>query len=568
MLKNLNVRNKLFLIVAIGIFVASLIATLSFFQVRTMKDNIEMIYEEKFLPNDWLSNAIAVNLRINTIIVEMMSAETTAEAQQLYDDINNGIERVYADFERYESLPLTETEQQRLADFYATIGLLEDDQEQVMQLALAGDDEASYQLYRSKVKELRTELITILQELQQFKLAQTEEIVEESIAAASASTLRNGLINVAAIIALIFLGVIVSRMVTRPLQQLQQQLQKAQTGDFTVQGDYEAKDEIGQLTTSFNETFQSIRSVLQQVSASSIHVDQTSQQLLQNIGESTTAAEHVVASIEEISRGTEQTEKRLEQNAVVIDRVATSFTAIHDNIKGVESLVSTAIQEANEGSTIVEKNVQQMKQIQGSIQQSNEVVKTLANQVSEVDEILKVIDGISQQTNLLALNAAIEAARAGEQGKGFAVVADEVRKLAEQSIEATKSIASILANIKEDTAQSVEMMDVVFHEAHSGIEITEHTARKFQDILTNTSEVAPVLASATSAVEDAVSDFEQFATSATTILSIAENNSQNCETVSAASEQQAASMDEMHQSSRSLAQMSTELNNVVKKFTV
>lgn len=209
-----------------------------------------------------------------------------------------------------------------------------------------------------------------------------------------------------------------------------------------------------------------------------------------------------------------------------------------------------------------------MKRIQGSIQQSNEVVRTLANQVGEVDEILKVIDGISQQTNLLALNAAIEAARAGEQGKGFAVVADEVRKLAEQSIEATKSIALILSNIKEDTTQSVEIMDVVFTEVHNGLEITEHTARKFQDILTNTSEVAPVLAETTNAVEHIVGDFNEFKDGATTILSIAENNSQNCEMVSAASEEQATSMEDMHESSRSLATMATELHEAVRKFNI
>lgn len=92
-----------------------------------MTNNIEMIYEEKFLPNDWLSNAIAVNLRINTTIVEMMSAETIAEAEELYSDINNGIERVYADFDKYESLPLTDEEKTRLADFYATVNLLETD---------------------------------------------------------------------------------------------------------------------------------------------------------------------------------------------------------------------------------------------------------------------------------------------------------------------------------------------------------------------------------------------------------------------------------------------------------
>lgn len=127
MLNNVKVQNKLFIIVAIGIIAASLIAVLSFLQARTMTNNIEMIYEEKFLPNDWLSNAIAVNLRINTTIVEMMSAETIAEAEELYSDINNGIERVYADFDKYESLPLTDEEKTRLADFYATVNLLETD---------------------------------------------------------------------------------------------------------------------------------------------------------------------------------------------------------------------------------------------------------------------------------------------------------------------------------------------------------------------------------------------------------------------------------------------------------
>lgn len=567
-LKNLNVQNKLLIIVIVGILVSIVMTALSYSQVRLMTQNMETIYEEKFLPNDWLSNAVSVNLRINTIIVEMMSAETIEEKQQLYSEINDGIEKVYADFEKYESLPLTAEEKSQLEHFYATVNSLEDDQEQVMQLALAGNDGESYQLYREKVKDLRVQLVTILQELQQEKLKQTEQIIAESIATANDNNIKNIIGNIVAIIILIVLGLSISRMVTSPLMQLRNQLQKAQNGDFTVQGSYQSKDELGELTTSFNETFQSIRGALQKVQASSIQVDGTAKQLVMNVEESSSAAEHVVTSIQEISVGAEQTEKRLEENAVVINRVESGFTMIHENIKEVETLVSTAIKEANEGSTIVGKNLSQMKQIKDSIQQSNKVVQTLANQVGEVDEILKVIDSISQQTNLLALNAAIEAARAGEHGKGFAVVADEVRKLAEQSLDATKSVGTILMNIKDDTAESVEIMRVVFNEADNGLEITEHTARKFQDILTNTSEVAPVLNQTASSVERIVGDFETFTNSATAILSIAENNSRNCEMVSAASEEQAASIEDMHQSSRSLANVATELNDVVKQFTL
>lgn len=567
-LKNLKVKSKLLIIVSIGIIISLAIATLSYYQVQSMTKDIETIYEEKFLPNDWLSNAIAVNLRIDTIIVEMMSAETLQEKQNLYSEINNGIDKVYADFEKYEKLPLTAEEKGKLEQFYTTVNSLADDQEQVMQLAIAGDNEASYQLYREKVKNSRVELVSILQQLQQFKVAQTEQIVAESIASANASNLRNAFINLGSLTLLIIFSLSVSRMVTNPLKQLREQLQKAQNGDFTIQGSYQSKDELGQLTTAFNETFQSIREALQKVQSSSSHVDQTSKQLMLNVEESSSAAEHVVSSIQEISAGAEQTQHRLEENAVVIDRVASGFTMIQENIREVENLVSTAIKEANEGSTIVGENLEQMKQIKDSIQQSNRVVQALANQVGEVDEILKVIDSISQQTNLLALNAAIEAARAGEHGKGFAVVADEVRKLAEQSIEATKSVGTILTNIKGDTAQSVEIMNVVYNEADSGLEITENTARKFQDILTNTSEVAPVLNQTTASVEHIVGDFDTFANSAAAILSIAQNNSKNSEMVSAASEEQAASMEDMQQSSHSLANVATELNDVVKQFTL
>ena len=567
-LRNLRVKHKLLLIISIGILLAVMIASLSYKQSHTMTKNIEAIYEEKFIPNDWLSHAISVNLRINSIIVEIIKAPSQSERDALSNELNNGVDEVLNELDQYEKMELTDEEREGLASFYDAVERLSGKQDEVIRLALIGESEKAYALFKDGVQESREDLISSLEYLQQFKFDQTEQIVAESVASANANNRNNIIINVIGILILVLLGITISRMVTKPLTQLREQLEKVQNGDFTVKGSYQSNDEIGQLTQSFNHTFDSLRTVLEKVKQSSDHVDHTSQELMANVSQSTSAAEHVVASIQEISSGAEQTQYRLEKNAIVIDRIALGFSAIQQNIKAVDSIASSAIREANDGSSIVSQNVNQMKNIKNSIQQSNSVVQTLANQVGEVDEILKVIENISQQTNLLALNAAIEAARAGDHGKGFAVVADEVRKLAEQSMEATKSVGQILSNIKQDTADSVQIMNVVINEANDGLEITETTAKKFQDILTNTAEIAPVLNETTDSVQNIVGDFDTFKDSADTILSIAINNSKNSEMVSASSEQQAAAMDDMHQSSQSLANVAAELNDVVKKFTL
>lgn len=567
-LKNLRVRSKLLLLISISILIAIVIAGLSFIQSIKMANNMETIYEEKFIPNSWLNNAVSVNLRIDSTIIQMMTTTDQQEKQALHNEIYDGIDQVLSDFAQYSEMNLTDEERQGVVDYYDAVDRLTVHQDKVIELALAGQNEEAYKMYRERVKQPREDLISTLHMLSQIKVGQTEQIVLNSITSSDESNLRNVIINIGAIIILLVLGVLISLMITKPIEQLRVQLRKVQNGDFTVHGDYQSKDEIGALTQSFNETISSLNNDLQKVKSSSDHVENTSQELMANVEQSTAAAEHVVSSIQEISSGAEETKYRLEQNAIIIERVANGFTTIQQDFQAIDRLAQKSIAESKEGSVIVSKNVEQMKNIKLSVQQSNEVVQTLANQVGEVDEILKVIDWISGQTNLLALNAAIEAARAGEHGKGFAVVADEVRKLAEQSIQATKSVATILENIKKDTDESVQIMNVVIDEAESGLTITEKTAQKFQEILQNTLEVGPVMQKTTSSVNHIVKDFSIFTSSADTILTISMNNSKNSAMVSAASEQQAAAMEDMSQSSHNLTNVATELNGIVKKFTL
>ncbi|OCS84742.1 methyl-accepting chemotaxis protein [Caryophanon tenue] len=568
LIRNLQVQRKIALMIVVAMFGMVLIATLSFKQTSTVTTNVETIYEEKFIPNDWLSNAIAVNLRITSIITEMMMATDMDTKQALHAEIDDGVDQVLTDLAAYEKLPLTDAELAGLAEFYDAVERLTFNQDEVIRLALAGENTKAYTMYQDVVQQPRADLIESLDTLRQHKITQTEALVTESITSTETSTLRNIAISVAIIIVLLALSIIISRMITRPLHQLHDQLARVQNGDFTVKGTYRSRDEIGELTTSFNETIASLRGVLQHVHQSSTHVEHTSQELLANVEQSSSAAEHVTASIQEIAAGTEETKQRLETNATVINRVATGFTDIRHNAQEVERLANISSTEAIAGSAIIERNVTQMQNITASIQQSHEVVQTLSLQVNEVDKILKVIDDISAQTNLLALNAAIEAARAGEQGKGFAVVADEVRKLAEQSLDATKSIANILAMIKADTTNSVDIMHVVMKEANEGLTVTTNTAKKFDDILHTTQHVAPLMTAVSASIEEMVADFHTFTQSADSILAISLNNADRTNLVSSASAQQAAAMDDMTASSKNLANVAYELNEAIKQFTL
>ena len=564
--KNIKVRNKLAIVIIISMLIPLTIASLSYFQTSRMVKDMETIYKEKFIPNDWLSNAIAVNLRIDSILVEMMATEDVQLKESLYAELNAGVEKVLSDLETYEGMDLTDEERQIMADFYAAADQLTLNQDDVIRLAMEGENDAAYQLFMETVQGSRDDLIGALETLRNYNIEQTEDINTASIEEADAATRNNIIINLIALLVLLIVGMTISRSITKPLAQLREQLSLVQQGDFTAQGTYESKDELGQLTAAFNNTTQTLKNVLLHVKASSDQVDETSQELMASVEQSTSATEHVVASIQEISAGSDQTKYRLEENSSVMQRVSAGINQIHQIISEVEQLANAAYQEADQGTAIVSENVEQMQHIKRSINQSNEVIHLLAKQVGEVDNILKVIDSISQQTNLLALNAAIEAARAGEHGKGFAVVADEVRKLAEQSLQSTKSIADILDNIKKDTKHSVEIMDVVKHEADDGLAATMNTSTKFQDILVNTREVAPYMEKASATVDNIITEFENFSHNADTILNIAVSNAENSELVTAASEQQAASMEEMSRSSCDLAEVASELNQIVHKF--
>ncbi|MCT6923747.1 methyl-accepting chemotaxis protein [Metasolibacillus sp.] len=377
-----------------------------------------------------------------------------------------------------------------------------------------------------------------------------------------------------AIIVIVAIAVIVGggfvllmiRSIVSPIKELQENALKISEGDLTTHIDIHTKDEIGQLAEAFVSMKLSLKELLQQLEQSVQQVQSSAQNLATNTAENIAASEQVTDAMQEVASSTERQTTGIEQNAISIEEVAKGIVEVTDSTMQVSDLSGHAMQLADEGGQSVQQTVQQMKSIHTSVVQSDETINSLYARTKEIGSILEIITAISDQTNLLALNAAIEAARAGEHGKGFAVVADEVRKLAEQSLQSTNQISELIAAIQQDTAQSVQSMSRATSDVEHGLQLTAQASDKFASIVESLQEIAPKIEGISAASEEISAVVEEVSATALELSDHAKSNAAASEEVAASTEQTLASMHEMAAAANKLQEMADELRSYMEKF--
>lgn len=376
-------------------------------------------------------------------------------------------------------------------------------------------------------------------------------------------------IAIALILLSILISIIVSRKISNPIVHVTNHLEKLADGDlrgenFVVNN----QDEVGRLVQALNTMVGNLRQLIGKTTETTSQVAAASEELSASAEQTSRATEQIASTIQQVATGTENQVRSTGETSLTVNELSIGVQQIATNSQSVANTATEALHKAGEGNESIQTAIKQMNSINVTVTGLGQVITNLGKRSKEIGEIIQVITGISEQTNLLALNAAIEAARAGEQGKGFAVVADEVRKLAEQSSMSAQQISQLISAIQSETNKAVTSMEQATREVIAGIQVVELAGISFEHIQHSVNDVAGQIQEVSSAVQLMSAGTEQMVDSVKLITEMTEMTSAGTQEVSAATEEQLASMEEITHSSASLSKMAEELQEVVGRFKV
>lgn len=363
------------------------------------------------------------------------------------------------------------------------------------------------------------------------------------------------------IIIAIIVSLFVAKQITKPIRSLQNKMKQVEDGDLSINLIQGRTDEIGQLSISANEMKEKLRTILNSVSGAAQAITTNSHELSLSTNEVKAASAQIAITMQEIASGSD-TQATHASNLSISMR---DFTEKIDeaNEKSIQIKdASNAVRDlAGDGSSLMLQSVKQMENVDAIVNQAVIKVQGLDGKSKEVTKLVSVIKDIAEQTNLLALNAAIEAARAGEAGKGFAVVADEVRKLAEQVSGSVISITEIVNGIQTETSDVTSTLENGYQEVKQGSEQIKKTGQTFKQINQALVDMSNQITVINDNLIQVTNTSKEMNRATEEIAAVAEQSAAGVEQTSASAQETSSAMEEM-------ANHTEDLINVAKDLTV
>ncbi|MDM5250374.1 HAMP domain-containing methyl-accepting chemotaxis protein [Lysinibacillus sp. G4S2] len=437
-----------------------------------------------------------------------------------------------------------------------------------------------FDVYKKGDKELALQNLTAINNLvtevrtgyEKLANTRTEEITK--IGGDVVSTSKNNkiiglIVSIVLTIAGILIAIITASKISKPTTVVSKRMNELADGNLQHEPlPITRRDEIGQLMLSANDLNEKLKQTISSIHAVSETVAASSEELAQSSNEVQTGTEQITVTMQELASGTEtqaSTAGDLAETMVTFQRSIHETTQegieLKEHSNHVQNLTTT-------GKGLMVQSTQQMAAINEIVLDSVRKVEGLNVQSAEISKLVSVIDDISNQTNLLALNAAIEAARAGEHGKGFAVVADEVRKLAEQVQFSVTDISTIVNRIQGETGNVTTALQSGYEEVKRGTAQLNQTNETFEQISGAVEDMILNINTISGNLDKVAENSESINAAIDEMASISQESAAGVEQTTATVEETAATMDEISKSANQLASMAEELNSQLQKFTI
>ena len=375
------------------------------------------------------------------------------------------------------------------------------------------------------------------------------------------------IVSILVVIVGVAVALITSNSIVKPLKAVMNRMSLISNGDLTEEPLHtHLRDETGQLFHATNDMNEKMRELLVEIETASQSVNHQSEALTYSANEVTIGTDQIAATMEELAAGAETEASHASHMSEKMTVFAEKIDQTTTNGKAIQENSTTVLNMTTEGQQLMERSSAQMHLINNIMHESVEKVQQLSVQSQEISKLVAVIQGIAEQTNLLALNAAIEAARAGEQGKGFAVVADEVRKLAEGVSDSVTDITNIVGSIQQETSGVTESLELGYEEVEQGTRQIEETEKTFAKITDAVGNMVNNIESTTQNLSEIMDETVQMTNSVQEIAAISEESAAGIEQTSASSQEINSSMSDITTNANDLARVAGQLNTLIGQF--
>ncbi len=376
------------------------------------------------------------------------------------------------------------------------------------------------------------------------------------------------LIIVACLILGAAVAIYIASRITKDINLVNRVLSKVSEGNLTDKVNLSRKDEIGQMSQNLNRTIDVLQELIQNIKSGSRNVMENSETLNHVMMENLSATEEITSSVQDIANGTNEQAEDVAASSEIALELSEKTEELVSKSEEMGSLSDNVSTESKKGLEVVNSLISKNSTKEVSSKELSNVIKNVDEQSNRINDITETISDISAQTNLLALNASIEAARAGEAGRGFAVVAEEIRKLAEQSAEASENIKELINAMQEQSGKAVVTMEKTRKLEFEELEAIQETEQRFKDIFSNIESLVTKIEEVESANDGVSSGVKDLRERVTHVAAVSQQTSANSQTISASTEEQLASLNEIKHQSETLKNQAVDLENIVKQFTV
>lgn len=563
-----SIKSKLY--VSFGI-VLMIMTFLSFYAGYMMR---QMDSKTTELAHNWMpsiSGAYKLNLLTEEFRLQQYYHLVTrdpakmAQAEQKLQELNV---HILKEADAYEAVLSNEEERKLFIDGKTQWGNYVQSSQKVLDLSRQGENEVGADLMVGEVQAIFRTATGALEKLVTFNESNSERSSAESDALyeRSIATLLGG--SIAAILIALVIIFYICRDINTSIDTLLAASEKMASGDFRIELRPRNQDELGKLTLAYNAMVGNIRKLSQKIQQTSCQVAESTEQLNLGAEQTSLATSQIASSITSVANAANQQVQAVSHTLSVIEDISANVKQASVSLSASANQAVKAVNTAKDGNQSVLEAVNQMASIEKTVNASADVVTKLGERSKEIGQIVDTISGIAGQTNLLALNAAIEAARAGEHGKGFAVVAEEVRKLAEQSQDASKQIATLINEIQLDTNKAVDAMQDGTKEVKLGTAVVANVGQSFGTIVTIAEEVARQSNEVSATIADLDKNIQEVVHFSKSISDSSKSVSSEAQTVSASTEEQSAVIEQMAASTFKLSKLVKGLDETIREIKV